>query len=193
MPTQKVITVYSFAELSEKAKEKARCKFIEYYDFEHSAEFIIEDAKTIGALFGLDIDKVFYSGFYHQGSGASFDGNYRYGKGALQAVKKYAPNDTDLHSIVKALQDAQRKAFYKLRAECYSSNRGNLRVNLSHADNAYFDVQPFEDDIESALNDFASWIYSNLEKEYEYQTSDDTIAEYYTDSDTEFTESGDYA
>jgi len=194
MPTQKTITVYSFSELSEKAKEKVCDKYREhYYYFEDSAECIIEDAKTIGALFGLDIDRIYYSGFYHQGSGASFEGNYHYVKGALQAVKEHAPNDTDLHRIVKALQDAQRKAFYKLRAECYSSHRGNLRVNLSHADNDYFDVQPFEDDVESALSDFASWIYSNLEREYEYQTSDETIAEYYCDSDTEFTESGDYA
>ena len=68
-----------------------------------------------------------------------------------------------------------------------------MRINLSHADNAYFNVQPFEDDIESELSDFASWIYSNLEREYEYQTSDETIAEDYTNTEQEFTEDGDYA
>jgi hypothetical protein len=193
MPTQKTITVYTFDELSEKAKEKARDKYRNNFEFEWYAEFVIDNAKTIGALFGLDIDRVFYSGFYHQGSGASFEGNYCYVKGALQAVKEYAPKDTELHGIVKALQTAQKPAFYKLRAECYTSNRGNLRVNLSHSDNDYFNVQPFEDGIESALNDFASWIYSRLQDEYEFQTSEESITEFYANNETEFTEYGDYA
>jgi len=193
MPTQKVITVYSFSELSEKAKEKARDKFREHFDFEWYAESVIEDAKTIAELFGLDIDKIYYSGFYHQGSGASFDGIYQYKPGALKAVKEYAPLDTELHAIVKALQAIQRKAFYKLQVECTSSNYYGQRFNVEHSELRYLDVSAYEDGIAQPLRDFASWIYSRLEAEYEYLTSDEPISEFYANNEYEFKESGAYA
>lgn len=194
MPTQKIITVFSFAELSDKDKEKARDKYRETFDFEYSAGCVIDDAKTIAKLFGLDIDRTYYSGFYHQGSGASFEGNYRYVKGALQAVKEHAPNDAELHRIVKALQDAQRRYFYTLAAKCESKRGHHLQVDVFTRNGLdEYNTDKVSDDIAQPLRDFASWIYSNLEREYEYQTSDDTIAEYYTDNEQEFTKDGELA
>ena len=190
----KTINIYSFDELSDKAKEKARDYFRNAsLGFEFNADCVIDDAKIIAALFGLDIDRVYYSGFYHQGSDASFVGNYQYTKGALKAVKENAPLDTELHRIVKALQDAQKRYFYRLIAEC-SSGRGHyLRVNVEHSELRYLDVRIAENDIVQALRDFASWIYSNLEKEYEYQTSDEVIDEMIMANEYDFTEDGELA
>jgi len=70
--------VYSFDELSDKAKNKAMEDYAANLGFSFYAECIIEDAKTIGELMGIDIDNVYYSGFYSQGDGAMFTGGYGY-------------------------------------------------------------------------------------------------------------------
>ena len=184
----KTIEAFSFDELSEQAQEKAWDHYMQGFEFYYDS--VVDDAKTIAELFGLDIDKIYFSGFWSQGSGACFTGEYAYKKGALNAVKDYAPNDTELHGIVAALQAAQKPAFYKLRAECTTSRNNNLQVNLSHSDNDYFDVQPYEDGIEQALDDFAGWIYSNLEREYEYQTSKEVISDFFSDYEYLFDANG---
>ena len=74
----KTINVYSFDELSEQAKEKAREWFragtldYEWWDG------VFEDAKRVGALIGIGIDDIRFSGFWSQGDGASLSGTYTY-------------------------------------------------------------------------------------------------------------------
>jgi hypothetical protein len=189
MPTIKSVTVYQYSELSEPAQEKARNWMRERFDFNYHAETVLDDAKTIGALFGLDIDDIFYSGFYSQGDGACFTGDYKYQKGASQVVKDSAPMDTELHRIVRDLQDCQRKAFYKLTASCYNRYRGNNMTVDVGSDGRLSEYM--EDDIIIALRDFADWIYRSLEKEYEFQTSDEQVTESIESADyLHFTEDG---
>lgn len=57
--------VYAFAELSESAKETARNNYREHnLDFCDWWDSVYDDAKTIGALFGLDIARIYFSGFW---------------------------------------------------------------------------------------------------------------------------------
>ena len=186
--------VYTFAELSESAKETARDKYREHnlegYDWWDS---VYEDAKTIGNLFGLRIDRIYFSGFWSQGDGAYFEGDYQYRKGALKAVIDYMPLDNDLHDIVKRLQDVQRKAFYGLYASTKSGHGSNF---YSHSGVMQVSVdcdkrditESEEDDITQCLREYADWIYSRLEAEYEYLQSDEVIDEYL--NDCEFDEEG---
>lgn len=83
--------VFTFEELTEDAKEKAR-EWWRNCENENSsfAEYVIDDCKEIASLFGLEIDKIYYSGFYSQGDGACFEGKYGYKKGALKAVQNYS-------------------------------------------------------------------------------------------------------
>ena len=178
--------VYSFADLSESAKEYAREQYREHnldYDW---YTFTYDDAKTIGALFGLRIDTIYFSGFWSQGDGACFEGGYQYRKEALKAVMEYAPKDTELHGIVARLQEVQRKAFYGLYASCEQTRGNNMRVNV---DNDSRDIsEEEEDNITDELRLFADWIYSRLESEYEYLQSNECIDEYL--ADLEFTGEG---
>jgi hypothetical protein len=77
MPKKRVTetTVYQFDELSDEAKEKAR----EWYrqgnvTTRFWSECTIDDAKEIGKLLGMDIDNIYFSGFWSQGDGACFEG-----------------------------------------------------------------------------------------------------------------------
>ena len=210
MPQTIETLVYSFDELSEDAKKKA----IEWYrenglsDW-FFAEYIFEEAADIADLFGLDIRQtrktlkdgstrydptIYYSGFWSQGDGACFEGQYRYKKGALKAVRAYAPNNPELHRIVKELQDIQKWHFYKLGAVCkhrgHYSHSGCMRVEVFHTEDNYKDIGNAEDDITQALRDFADWIYQRLEKEWEYQNSEDVIIENIRINEYQFTEDG---
>ena len=202
-------TLYTFAELSPEAQEKAievaRCAG-EYFD---SKEFVYDDAVTIAALFGLEIDRrtwtnahgysgseptIYFSGFYSQGDGACFEGRYEYKRGALAAVKAYAPQDTELYSIVERLQHAQASNFYKITCTMKHSGHhyyhsGCMSVDVEHSEDSYRTVKN-EDDFIQAMQDFADWIYNQLESAYEYETSEENARQYLENNDAEFTEDG---
>lgn len=182
--------LYQYAELSEDAQQKAR----EWYTgkgFEFDAGVIIEDVKRIATILGVNNCEVFYSGFWSQGDGACINGTYHYTKGALKVIKEYAPMDTELHDIIKQLQDAQRKAFYKTIVKITHSG-GYCHYNsmdFNHENELYPDLDDRSDsckEIEEAFKDFARWIYKQLEKDYYYQTSNEAVIETIEANEYEF-------
>lgn len=190
MPTIKETIVYKFNELSDSAKERAI--EIAAQNMEFCADSVIDDAKEFGKLFGLDIDKIYYSGFYHQGSGASFEGNYGYAVGGLKAVKEFAPNDNNLHNIVEQLQEIQSKHFYALTAYMETGYSDNMRVNVDDTRELYV-KRDVDENIKELMTDYAHWIFKQLEKEYEYQFSAEQIGEYLEANEFDFDEDGNFA
>jgi len=61
---------------------------------------------------------------------------------------------------------------------------------VCHLDDRWRDIGSTEDDIKKALRDFADWIYRQLEREYEYQTSDEQADEAIRANGYTFTEYG---
>ena len=199
-------TVYTFDELSNEAKERARDWWrTGYDDFDH--EYIYDDAATVANIFGFDICQtrktlmngssrykptIYWSGFYGQGDGACFEGTYAYKKGAVAAIKKYAPKDDDLHSIAVALQEMQAPFFYKLTGRVkqrgHYNHERSMECSLDYPDN-YSRALP-EDDFADICADFAHWIYKRLEEEHEYQMSDECIDDALVANEYEFTEEG---
>lgn len=210
MPRTIETKIYTFDELSDSAKEKARDWYRQYVFTEsHDWEYVFDDAATIADLFGLDICQtrktrgdnshyyaptIYFSGFSCQGDGACFEGHYKYKKGALKAVKQYAPLDETLHQIVKELQEIQSKNFYKLIASTKHSGRyyhsGHMDVSVQHVDDNYRDIGMDEVHVRDALRSFADWIYKQLEKEHDYQNSDECIDENILANEYEFDENG---
>jgi len=190
-------TVFKFSELSDAAKERAIEKWNQDgLDYEWW-DAVYEDAKTIGELMGIRVDKIFFSGFWSQGDGACFEGSYEYKKGSVKAVLDYAPIDEDLAKIVKGLQAEQRRNFYKLSAEV--KQRGHYMHEfcteidvVDNRDNAPWRVSDeVEEAIKDLLRDFMRWIYRTLEREHEYLTSAEAVTETIEANDYEFTEAGD--
>ena len=191
------IQTYSFNELSDEAKQVAFYNNsdinVDHWDWYDSTK---DDFHTILELVGFYNIYSSFSGFYSQGDGASFSADYRYKKGCLKAVKQHAPNDVELHSIVKGIISHQKDNGYLL--SCEVSQRGNhCHSNTMHFswcknDDSCFDWKNdfVEDDLEQLFKDLANWYYSRLESEYEYLTSFDAVAEMLEANEIGFLENG---
>jgi len=208
--------VYQYGELSDAAKVKARDWYREADAGDNSfSEFVIEDAERIAGLLGIEIKQrdvktvsgkvrqvpaINWSGFWSQGDGASFEGNlvsFETGS-ALERVKAYAPTDEGLHAIAAEL-DALQVKYDRRLAATVSLHRGNyshsgmMQVDASAVDADGDDREVTQED-ETALRDtlrgFADWIYRALEAEYNYQNSDEQVAETIEANQYEFIENG---
>jgi len=186
--------VFKFDELSDDAKQYALEKLWDLnvdYDW---WDFLFDDVASIAEMFGLDLSNrkpgqptIYFSGFSSQGDGACFEGRYSYQKGGLKAVMDYAPKDEELHRIVRDLQNLQRRNFYKVTLRTFH------RGHYNHSGCMQVDVEDCvvgEDDFIQVMRDFADWIYSRLEEEYDYLTSEDLILESIHANEYEFTEEG---
>lgn len=185
--------VFNYSELSEKAKEAAREWCSRDLD-NHWSEAVIEDATTVGALMGWDIENIGYSGFWSQGDGAHFAGRLRYSKGCAKAVKGYAPKDAELARIAQAWQDLQRANFYALRATVRHSghyqHENCTSFDCEDERARYRDIGDTEDEIKEIARDFMRWIYKQLEAAYEWETGEENIADMCAANAWQFTESG---
>jgi hypothetical protein len=191
--------VFTFDELSDSAKEKARDWYREGNLSFDWWESVYEMADTAGKLLGIDIDRkgrnssqpaIWFSGFYHQGSFCYIEADYKHAKGAVKAIKQEFPQDSDLHSIAERLQAEQKPCFYKLGARMESQYRNGQSVEVFHTEELYKDIGKQEEELRDILRDFSSWIYSALEKEYEYLNSDSFIDEGIAANEYQFTEDG---
>ena len=190
--------VYEFNELSEQAKEHARERYrANAFDYDWW-EYVYDDTKSAAELLGISINNIQFSGFWSQGDGASFTGDYRYAKGAFKRIKAWAPEDKELHRIAGGLQSIQKRYFYSLRASItngagsnYYSHSGTMHIEAWDARRSgYTDVGNAEGELADLMRSFADWIYQQLREEYEFLTSDEQIDEAICANEYEFTEDG---
>lgn len=197
MPQIVETTVYRLDELSTEAKEKARAWYRESTPDDDWSEFVFEDFETICAILGVQLKTrsvrlygggtrqkpcIWFRGFWSQADGACFEAFYSYRKAAPRKIRDHAPQDAELHRIAAVLQAIQRRNFYELAAE--ARHRGHytheycMEISVErasqHNQNATADA---EEIITEALRDLARWLYRQLEREYEHQTSDAVIDE----------------
>lgn len=196
--TIKETEVFTFSELSDSAKEKARDWYRAtgfYYEWWGC---VYEQYTTACELFGLDISRIMFSGFWSQGDGASFTGTYSYKKGALQALKKEFPQWTEIHDICKRLMQMQKPNFYGVNVDisqngryCHEMTMGfSVSVYIKGSGERYNIPQGLEDDCAAIFRDLARDIYKSLEAEYEWLNSDAQIEEAILCNEYQFTEDG---
>lgn len=203
MPSVKEILVYSFAELSEKVKERVLDEHRDSYVAHDWWDAVYEDAVECARCLGIEIEKksrsgrlrdyedtaIYFSGFWSQGDGACFEGWYRYKPDAVDAIKAYAPKDEVLLDLAERLTKFQVQARlvdnYSLLASITTGNpsyshSGTMTATvddengeLGYTDRAVF----YENELTPIFREFADWIYTRLEQEYEYLTSDEVVAE----------------
>mgnify|MGYP000976801418 FL=1 len=208
MPKQRTTLVYQFDELDEKAKERAREWYRQgNYDDTFWSECVIDDAKEIGTHMGMDIDNIYFSGFWSQGDGACFEGTWRASDVKADKLKEYAPQDKELHRIVSGLADLAKE----YPEGCFTVKH---RGHYSHSACTSFDVElpreqkeeleydspeykalqiklnEDEDALIELARDFMDWIYRTLEKEYEYLNADEQVDESIRANEYEFFQDG---
>jgi hypothetical protein len=210
MPEVIETTVYRLDELSEAAKEKARAWYREGgFDYEWY-DAVYEDFQTIAEILGIRFRTrtvrlmgggtrqdpcIWFRGFWSQGDGACYEGVWRNARGAAARLRAYAPQDAVLHGIADRLQAIQRRNFFQLRAEIshhgHYTHEYSMRISVERDSPVGQDMTPdAEDIVTEALRDLARWLYRQLEREYDYLTSDEAVDESLRANDYTFTEAG---
>lgn len=211
-------TVYKFDELSDKAKERARDAYRDHdlhYDW---WDAVYEQAVEAAEVLGITIDtkpvtlrngnvrldpRIYFSGFCSQGDGASFEGRYspRSGSEAVDQIANEFVTDSELHRIAEQLALLQVSTRLKhgrlLKATIKLGGSGYCHSHMMDVDVTYVGeedgVSPDPDssgELCLLMRAFADWIYSQLEAENDYLTSDEHIDELLSDGTYEFEESG---
>lgn len=198
----KTINLYTFNELSDSAKERARDWWRKAFSGDNFwAEYTEEEARQQANFMGFNVEKILWSGFASQGDGACFIGRWN----AQDLTTNEVANgwgECDSTTEIKAIA----AKFAKL-AEQFPE----LQVKISHRDRYchersvdydchFFDLETgeekdwpdnfFEIDFKEACVDLFQWIYRQLEKEYEYQNSAECIDELLVSNGYTFTEDG---
>lgn len=204
-------TVYQYAELNEEARERARDWYRQISsDDMFWSESPTEDFLELLKACGWDVDSkrgLQWSGFSSQGDGAAFKGSWHADlckPDAWLADRPAAFTDSD----GKGQTCEHNKRYHEAVAEivalaaAHPGSWGAVdhgRSNFIQVDS--FNVEEFEDDEPADLNalayelaeaarSLAQAFYWNLEAEWEYQNSDDVVADTIACNEYEFTPDG---
>jgi hypothetical protein len=181
-------TLFKFEELTKENQQKEIEKN-RYWNVNGGYNWwdgVYENVTQIAEIFGIDLDNIWFSGFWSQGDGACFEGAFYYNKGMVKSIKSYAPKDKELHRIAKEIQSLHRAAFYtaggRIRHRGHYYHERSMDVECSQEKGREISWKEWKD----VFADFATWIYRSLENEYEYLTSDEAIAESLKANEVEF-------
>ncbi len=197
MPRTVETVVYTIDELSQRAKQAARCWYRQHGLHDEWYDFVYEDFQTICGILGVTLQTspvplygggtrekphLYWAGFSSQGDGASFEGAWSHARGAARAIRAHAPQNDELHRIADVLQDTQRRNFHQLHATIRQRGRYcheyTMTVEVERDSPTW---QPPTDDAEDtvteAMRDLARWLYRQLLAEYEHLTSDEAVDE----------------
>lgn len=209
MPRTITITkdVFSFDELSDEAKERARDWYrgcIDELDFDCE----IDEFATICDIIGIDLDthevklmggktrrepNIYWSVGYCQSDYAAFEGRYDYKATAERELRKI--NDDDAWApirIAKALAKIQADNAFGLTAVIKYTDYYGFSVTVRDRRNEDRTVEE-EDAVEELLRDLAHYLYRQLRDQSDYLHSDEAVDESIEANGYEFTEDGSIA
>ena len=190
-------TVYNINELFESSQQVAYQNWLEIESYVFDDGFIKDDIIELGNCIGINIDEVLYSGFYSQGDGACFTGDYEYNPNWRTNLQAYAPVDETMVEIGEALENVNKWS------ESFSVNVTHsgryYHENSVDFDCSYDDDFTTEEDAERTLalnavgdilRQFMRYSYTFLEKEYEYTMSKEHFIESSLSNEYEYYSNG---
>jgi len=194
--------VYLYSELSDEAKERARawCREGQAQD-DYFSEGVIDDAKEVLKVLGYRVGEVYYSGFASQGAGAQFTGSFyasdydSKGTNGVQKMLIDRPTDKELARCAAELESIlllapELSASIEHYGHYYHETANRISVYLGEFEGTATQYTDIEDSFKEVSRDLMRWIYASLEREYDHQVSDETIAETIEANGYEFTAEG---
>jgi hypothetical protein len=140
--------------------------------------------------------RIYFSGFCSPGDGACFAGEFRGKLDMVEKIKEYAPLDKDLHNIAECLfVDFVQPYNASCRVDIMTfgrySHSGTMSFEFNEYETSEGEWEPVEDQgkmdvVVNNLRWLADWLYAKLEKEYEWLTSDEIVAENIIANEYEF-------
>jgi len=207
----KTIKTYTFDELSDDAKEKAREWFRRSNDEDNFwSESVIEEAVREGELMGIKFKTsarkplpgkpcIYWSGFWSQGDGACFEGTWRASDVKADKVADGwgpDPATTEIKRIAAVFAEIAKKfpcSSFKVEHSGHYQHENCTEFDFSITEDETVtdaEVVEAEDALEEVAKDFMRWIYRQLEKEYEYRNSDECVDEDICTNEYAFNEKG---
>jgi hypothetical protein len=206
-------TVWTFDELSDEAKERARNRWRENHLEYEWWDACYDDFERVAECLGIEFDyrggknwkgepvrgqpRIYFSGFCSQGDGACFEGTWSFRKGWRKALKEHAPKDKELLEIGLTLSSCARTFFYRCSARVkhsgYYSHEYCTNIEVCVNDSRGYKIpapESVDSAIADALRDFMRWMYKRLEEEYDYQMADEQIDESIRCNEVTFDEEG---
>lgn len=188
------IEVFSFDELSESAKDRAREWYrqgIEFDTIDIIECTILDAAKLLGIT--IDRRRTGYAIDWNTNPvGAAFVGSWRASDVKLGAIQKEWPKESVLHVIARDLE-AVAAEFPDAYADCDTGRGCFQRVEAyanDDSDDPATDADRAAQSIVDALQSFAHWMATTIAAEYEYQYSDECVNESIEANGYEFTADG---
>lgn len=198
----KTINIYKFEELSENAKQKAIENFNALNNWENYDQSFTEFLKASG----YENVKTYYSGFYSQGDGAcfvfkslDFDKFFTACEGWGEYSELHNNFLTSYPKLIRQIKRIKDILFYRQshRGQYYHSKSVMLEYELDvdlnrkhstkHSDKY---AEAFEKVLRVLNQELANLYYKDLQSDYEYQQSEEYLAEYFANDDYEFLENG---
>jgi len=148
---------------------------------EYWSEGVLDDAKEVGTILGIDIDNIYWSGFCSQVDGACFEGAWSYAEGSCENIIQYAPKDKALHQMAERLRVAVAMHQLKFGGDSWPRAVVQHVGHYYHSRSVDIEVDPGDGwgelgidlatvkEIRKVLRDFMDWIYKQLKNEYVYQ------------------------
>lgn len=150
---------------------------------------------------------VYFSGFWSQGDGACVEGTWRASDVKADKLKEHAPQDKELHRIVDGLAELAKEypdGYFKVAHRGHYSHSGctafDVELPSEKLDNLEYGSPEYrsldakidqdQDTLIELARDFMNWIYRQLEKEWDYQNSDEQVEESIRCNEYEFLEDG---
>ena len=168
MPKQRIVTVYSFEELSEEAQEIAKDKF-RFANVDHGWwDSVYEMAEEIGiSITGFDIDAGIIKGKLNL-----------YFSDSFKLIRKNWGRSSEIYKTAKSYV----KKFIKEFKEWKGNNDWTV--------DEFFSEDGAEELHDEYKMDMLEEFLIILNKEYEYQTSDEQVKEFIISNEYEFLENG---
>ena len=190
------VQVFQYDELSDAAKAKAR-DWWRGLDRDHSewSEHVTEDLKTIAAFMGWTVSDTQFRGFSSQGDGAQFSGTWSAANvQTREALEEHAPADA---SDSNARLARMMLTFAELAAQSPPGATASVRHEGAiyvHEHMTRFESDNMSDEQLAKLTEVSRelmrWYYRALEREHDYYTSDEQVAEAICANEYEFKADG---
>ena len=179
------IKIYTFSELSENAKDKARESHRAYIASDTFwSECLEEDVLNALNLVGFGVDIDLYLS-HAQGDRVNLIGTYSYETGGLNKLRAYAPNHPFI-PLIQELQRIQRRNFYRIRGSIGESRWYPYDFECDYHELSEPDLYKMKEITQS----LESMIYNMFRDEYEHATSDSAVEAYILSHDHEFLSCG---
>ncbi len=203
---------YQVCKFNELTDEQKQLAIQNYYDINTDHEwwdFAYEDFTTIGKILGIDIEQIWFRGFSSQGDGLCFEGSFEYAKGWKAKLEAHAPgkwkdpktgkvtenkHNQEYHAIGERLQELQRLAFYGVNGSVkhrgHYNHSGCTEFDVRHNWDDEVNVNFDDEDFVQIYRELMDTFYSQLNREYDYLTSDECIGDTLQGNEYEFTADG---